>query len=281
MTGTGREHVQPGAPYPPQQHPSLYQFNWAAGRTLPEFGLIFIAEGRGSFESRETGQVPITAGQLLVLFPGVWHRYRPEPVTGWTEQWVHFNGTFAHNLLEQKLITPSRAVLSPADPLPVSRSLDRLLEAVHRDPATNSLHLTLLTLSGLALALDQPKEPVSEPTLRLDNEPDRDVLIEAALAYIWTRSHKVLSAADVAAAVGTTRRTLERRMTAAGRSILGEIIQCRFTRAERLVRETELPLKTVVELAGFGSQENLRQAFISHLGEPPGAYRKRHHPSPR
>ena len=60
-----------------------------------------------------------------------------------------------------------------------------------------------------------------------------------------------------------------------GRSVLDEIIRCRFSRAERLLRETDLPLKTIVNLAGFGSFENLRQAFIARTGLAPAAYRTR------
>jgi transcriptional regulator GlxA family with amidase domain len=100
--------------------------------------------------------------------------------------------------------------------------------------------------------------------------------VEAALDYIWTRSHNVLSVMEVAAALGVTRRTLERHMAAVGRNVLGEIALCRFSRAERLLRETDLPIKAVVNLAGFGSMENLRQACVARLKASPGAYRKHH-----
>jgi transcriptional regulator GlxA family with amidase domain len=100
-------------------------------------------------------------------------------------------------------------------------------------------------------------------------------VVSAALDYIWTRSHQVLAVSTVATAVGTTRRTLERRMKAVlGRSVLDEIITSRFGRAERLLRETDLPIKTVVDLAGFGSAENMRQVFLAKTGCSPADFRK-------
>lgn len=280
VTSAGRDRIKAGAPYPSAQHPSLYHFNWATGRTLPEFGLLLVTRGRGIFESRATGKKALGDGSAIVLFPGVWHRYRPDPEVGWTEKWVQFNGAFIHGLLRQNLIDPERGVLRPAEPRAVAASLDRLIDAVHRDPMTNSVHLSLLALSTLALALDHPLAPPPVKAAPSPGESASDPLVAAALDYIWTRSHEVLSVSRVAEAVGTTRRTLERRMFAAGRSVLEEIILCRFSRAERLVRETDLPVKTIVDLAGFGSLENLRHAFVARTSQSPSAYRARHRSAP-
>jgi transcriptional regulator GlxA family with amidase domain len=46
------------------------------------------------------------------------------------------------------------------------------------------------------------------------------------------------------------------------------------------LRETELPIKTVVSLAGFGSAENMRRIFLSETRCSPADYR-RLHASPR
>jgi transcriptional regulator GlxA family with amidase domain len=59
-----------------------------------------------------------------------------------------------------------------------------------------------------------------------------------------------------------------------GHSVLDEIIQCRFSRAERLLRETSLPIKTIVNLAGFGSPENMRQVFLARVKYSPLDYRR-------
>ena len=71
------------------------------------------------------------------------------------------------------------------------------------------------------------------------------------------------------------RRKLERHFRAAlGRGVLDEIVNCRYSRAERLVRETDLPLKSIVGLAGFGGMENMRRVFLARAGHSPAAHRQ-------
>ena len=91
VTGAGRAVIRPGEKYPPSGHPTLYQFDWSRGRTLPEFQLVLITDGAGEFESEATGHVRFEGVALLVVFPGVWHRFRPSAEAGWSERWVSFN----------------------------------------------------------------------------------------------------------------------------------------------------------------------------------------------
>ena len=236
---------------------------------------MLITAGGGVFESKPTGSVRLAPGMAVILFPGVWHRYRPDLETGWADRWMHFNGEFAHQLLDRNLLSPERAVLSSIPARECEATLQRLLERARSCHARNSLLLSLQGLGVLALALGDtvPTHPAQEEPAGKDSE---DSLESRALEYIWSRSHRVLSVLDVAKALGVTRRTLERHLLAArGRSALDEIIECRFSRAERLLRETELPIKTVVNLAGFGSPENMRRVFVGRTQLSPADYRRR------
>ncbi len=234
---------------------------------------MFILNGKGHFESREMGKIPLEAGGVVLLFPGIWHRYRPDIKTGWKEKWMHFNGEFAHMLLDQQILSPRQSVLGPADFDSAEKALDQVLGSVKRNPSSNSLLLSLQGMGVLAAVLE------NSPTRSLvakSNIKPADPFVASAIDYIWTRSHHILSVPDVAKALGTTRRTLERRMAAAlHRSVLDEIIECRFSRAERLLRETNLPIKTVVTLAGFGSIENMRHIFQIKTQRSPMEYRNR------
>lgn len=273
VTSVGRSAVPAGASYPPVIHPSLYDFRWEDGRVLPEFSLMIITSGGGTFESRETGRIPLPSRSAVFLFPGVWHRYRPGPQMGWEEKWMHFNGEFAHRLVEQGQLSPSSPVSHPEDFRSVEQALDRLFAEAHREAAGNSLSLSLLALGAISLIASTRPIPRRPRIHRRSDDP----VVDAVIDYIWTRGHSALAVSDVAAHVGMSRRTLERRMKAeTGRSILDEIVQCRFSRAERLLRETDLPIKTIVSLAGFGSMQNMRFTFQKRTGTTPNAYRMRH-----
>jgi AraC-like DNA-binding protein len=274
VTSAGSGVVHPGEAYPPVQHPTLYHFDWNQGRVLPEFSLMLLTSGRGIFESRSTRRISVEDKTAILLFPDVWHRYAPDPKTGWTEQWVHFNGELAHRLLEQGVISPDKAVIPLADSGPAERAFARLLDHVHGAPTSNSLLVSLMALSALTAVIGPAGQPPQAKALAANS--NTDPMIAAARDTIWTRSHKILSVNDVVEALGVERRTLERRFAAKlGHTVLEEIIQCRFRRAERLLSETDLPIKTIVTLAGFGSLENMRQVFIAETGLSAADYRKR------
>ena len=73
--------------------------------------MLYITYGRGIFESRVSGPVKVNPGNILVLFPGVWHRYRPSRSTGWDEFWVDIKGQVVDLLVEQGRLTPQSPVL--------------------------------------------------------------------------------------------------------------------------------------------------------------------------
>lgn len=279
ITSVGATRVAPGASYPLVGHPSLYDFTWKEGRILPEFSLMLITSGRGIFESRATGTVPVNAGTVMMVFPGVWHRYRPDPATGWDEKWMHFNGELAHRLLDQGIFSHRQPVWRPEDAGRLEAELDRLQAVVQLRPAENSLHISLLGLAVIAATLknEVTANECASATRRTITAAKSvaDSIVQQAVHHIWTQGHKEMAVAHVAAAVGINRRTLERRFRLAfGCGILDEIIKCRFSRAERLVRETDLPFKSILGLAGFAGMENMRRVFLARTGYSPAAYRQ-------
>jgi len=273
ITSGGFGTTRPRQPYPPEAHPQLYHFDWRDGRVLPEFAIILISTGSGIFQQDGSAAIPVPKRSVILLVPGVWHRYRPDPATGWTEKWFQFNGEFAHRLLERGLITPKAPVFKPNNFAEMERRLDGLLQRIHQNPTSNSLVLSL-EAQGILSQLFSPTETFqkSSAPLYAQNNP----LVGSALSYIWTHNHRTISVADVAMHVAVNRRTLERHFSAVlGQSVLEQIIQCRFNRAERLLRETRLSIKTIVSLSGFGTEENMRKTFLNRTQLSPKFYRNR------
>src|SRR3546814_4762147 len=44
-----------------------------------------------------------------MLFPNVWHRYQPDPVQGWQEYWLGFQGTLMQDWVKKNCL-PNRDV---------------------------------------------------------------------------------------------------------------------------------------------------------------------------
>jgi LacI family transcriptional regulator len=101
-----------------------------------------------------------------------------------------------------------------------------------------------------------------------------DMAVADALRFIMDHAGQAIGVPDVVAEVGVSRRCLERRFSrATGGSMLGEITRCRLQRAQRLLRETNLPVYRVATESGFGSIKAFRRAFRLAETCSPSAFR--------
>lgn len=111
VVGAGYQNVNSGDEYPPPHHPASHYFAWQRGRVLDEFQVLFLTAGEGKFESKPTGDRVIKAGDVFILFPGIWHRYTPTKACGWKQYWVSFKGEHAERLLHRGFLDPENAIL--------------------------------------------------------------------------------------------------------------------------------------------------------------------------
>ncbi len=123
--------------------------------------------------------------------------------------------------------------------------------------------------------LVRPAELV--PRQSTDSYAADDPLVAHALRFIAENGHQQIGVKKVAAAVATTRRTLERRFRESmGRSIAGEITRLRLERAKRWMVETDAPMKDVAKDSGFRSADHFYKVFARMEGMPPTQYRDEH-----
>jgi LacI family transcriptional regulator len=129
-------------------------------------------------------------------------------------------------------------------------------------------------LAGKALPAREVYAP-HEIAVRVstDRQTLTDTSVGQALAWIATHLNNPISVAEVAAAVGLTRRTLERRTRATlGRTVLQEIHRRRLARAQELLRG-KLSIVHIAAAVGF-SPTSFHTAFVRHLGVSPGEWRR-------
>lgn len=106
----GKSRIAPNSVYPSHDHPTGYYFNWNQGRILHEFQLNYIIEGTGVLET-DAGKFQIKPGTLMVIRPGVRHRYKPKRKTGWVENYIGFDGELAHRFLSQSIFAQNQFVI--------------------------------------------------------------------------------------------------------------------------------------------------------------------------
>jgi LacI family transcriptional regulator len=130
------------------------------------------------------------------------------------------------------------------------------------------------------VAADEPElVPPAElvPRQSTDVYASGDPVVARAMRFIAENGHQRIQVKHVAAAVATTRRTLERKFRdAMGRSIAGEITRLRLQRAKRRMVETDASMKDVAIEAGFRTADHFGKVFSRVEGLSPTQYRDEH-----
>lgn len=105
VTTVGYQFIPPKGNYPLSKHPDNYNFKPQSGRILNEYQLVYITKGCGYFSSQSCKIRKIKAGTMILLFPGEWHSYYPDPEEGWDEYWVGFRGPHIDKRVEKRFFT--------------------------------------------------------------------------------------------------------------------------------------------------------------------------------
>jgi LacI family transcriptional regulator len=128
-----------------------------------------------------------------------------------------------------------------------------------------------------------PTEPELVPPLELIPRQTTDVfaaddpLVSRALRFISENGQQRILVNHVASAVGTNRRTLERKFRESmGRSIAGEITRLRLERAKRRLIESDSPMKEIALDAGFRGADHFYKVFARVEEMTPSQYRDTH-----
>ena len=271
VTAAGFTRIPPGTEYPPRaaRHPPDHMFTWDRGRVLETWQLILIHDGAGWFESRPTGRRRIRAGTVFLLFPGVWHRYKPDPKTGWVESWIELEGPVPDQLRRKGLLHPRRAVL-PLGPQPeLTEALDRCHVLAQNRPVGYSAQLGASSLQILSLVLSLAQTAAGAP--RRIHE-----VVRRAQTLLAERCDQALQVRQVARELGVAYSHFRRAFRAhTGLSPKQYANQLRLRRVQALLRTTPLTIKEIAERMGYHSPYHLSAEFKKQTGSSPARWRTR------
>lgn len=266
VAACGTAFTAPGAPYPPQRHPADHHFDWSHGRVLDSLQIVHVVAGRGTLEVHERGLQQIEAGTAFLLLPGIWHRYQPDPATGWTESWVELRGPLLENLRSANVLSPTAIVRTAA----IQAGLDVALESLHQharqaDPGFAP------EMSALALAI------VAAWARAGQIAPARARLARAvhqAERYLAEHHTEAVNIADLARKLGVAYSHFRREFKVqTGYSPWSYVVHLRLARARRLLAASDATLDEVAARLGFSSAFHLSNAFKKAFGESPRAWR--------
>ena len=266
LTTAGESRIPPGFEYPPAGHPGAYQFDWRKGRVLREYQIVYISSGRGLLEVGRT-RWRIGPGNAFLLYPGVWHRYRPDSRTGWNEHWVGCNGPVVRSLVRHGFFSPQRPVLRVREEDLLLGAFSSVIDAIQAGrPALQQVAggATLYIMSLLYSAL-QPGQ---------DGHPKVARAIHEAMRRMADPGSP-LRLPELARRLGVSytwfRRTFAHHT---GLSPHQYRLQLKVGRARTLLSETALTVKEIAFRCGFESEQYFCRLFRRKTGVAPGEWRR-------
>lgn len=253
--------------YPLTPHPSAYHFQWQQGRILQEFQLIYIIRGEGVLESAVTGPLPIKAGDAFLLFPGVWHRYAPNPQTGWDEYWIGFDGDVPRRLVQENILSPKSPVFSPGLGKLWHDLFTNAIETLELEPVGHQQILAGLTFEILTRlhALDREK--------KLGDVLD-DTVVRKTKYFIMERLKEKIDWVQLAREFHVSYSSLRHAFQMhTGLSLHQYQMQLRLNKAKSLLNSTPQSVKEIAAQIGFECPYHFSNLFKRKTGLSPVAWR--------
>jgi AraC-like DNA-binding protein len=268
VTGVGSAHYPAGyAHYPLTPHPAGYMFQWRQGRVLQEFQAVYISQGNGDYESKTVGSREITAGSVILNFPGEWHRYRASHETGWDEYWCSCNGEHLLDLLRQGFFTPQEPILQPGIDDVLLQTYQDLLDLARAEPVGFPQVAAAKVYEILAVALAAVRRRGA--TSRDENR------IRVAKAYLADNVEGPLAIAELAAKLHISPEHLRRLFRhSTGMSPHEYHLELKMHRARQLLHGTNMTVKQIAQALGFESPFHFSRVFKRRTGVPPGHWRR-------
>ncbi len=272
VTTTGYSKTAPEQVYPDNsEHPLTHSFTWNKGRILNGYYLVFISKGQGVFESAFTPPTTVTAGTCFFLFPNVWHRYKPDPASGWEEYWIGFKGSYPDQLMNQGFFSSNLPVVSPGLNDTLLSLINKILDHVRAGTAGYHQVISGITLQilGLVHALSHQKEHSSDADLQV---------VEKAKFYLREHLEEPLNMQQLVKEL-TVSYSKFRKMfkEATGQSPNQYHLSLRLDKARELLSTTHLNITEVAYQLGFDSVFNFSKLFKTKNGVSPKYYRSQAH----
>lgn len=258
----------PGKIYPDAQHPEDYFFEWAKGRVLSEYQLIYIASGKGVFEAASVGQVEVNPGTLFFLYPGTWHRFKPDLVSGWTEYWVGFKGHYADHLMHQQCFSAERPLLHMGFNAEFINIFIQLIDTIKFGGLGNQQLAACLTIQLLGL--------VYASALLKTQSPNRKTQLINNIKYSMHENiAKDISPEELAASHNVGYAWFRKAFKEVTGQSPGQYqLQLKIQKASKMLMETDLSISEIAYQNGFDSEYYFSRIFKNKIGKSPSNYRK-------
>ena len=264
----GSARVAPNKNYPNnRQHPNDHTFTWDKGRILDSYYVVYITKGEGMLESAKGKPVKIEAGMCFLLFPGVWHRYKPHPTSGWEEYWVGFNGDYPRQLMNTTLFTPQNAIIEVGLNEELLMLFHSLIKMVKTAEVGYRQAITGIVLQILSLIFTVSRYKTTETDLRSKLISKAKFLLQESIETPVNLEEMVK---ELPMGYSSFRKAFK---SLVGVSPNQYHLELRLDKGKDLLMSTNLTINEVAFKTGFSSIFYFSRLFKKRNGVPPKHFR--------
>lgn len=270
VLNAGCTRIEKGQEYPAHTHPGHHYFNWQKGRVLREFQLIYITKGGGFFESRHCKGTGISEGSVFILFPGEWHRFKPDPAIGWDEYWVGFDGDIAGDLLKNNFFLIDEPIKQVGLQESILQLFTQIIETTRQERAGYQPLVSgaVLHLLGTIYSLIRQQE--------LPPDDLTGTIMGKARALLRSGDYSKLSIEQVADELGVSYSWFRKTFKEYTGMAPGQYLQqLRIEQAKILLADPAKSLKQIAAELNFESAFYFSALFKKKIGVSPEQYRKK------
>lgn len=256
--------------YPFKDHPSHHYFNWENGRILDEYQVVYITAGQGVFESASMRETKVKEGSIILLFPGEWHRYKPDTATGWDETWVGFKGTIAEAIFQKNFFSHEDAVLFIGQKEEIVALLSEIIDQTKKErPGYQPLISgAVLHVLGKIHAIRKQNE-----FQEVDNGHE---IINKAIVLLRTRMDERIIMQNLASELQVSYAWFRKMFKLyTGMAPQQYLIQLKIEKAKLLLNDLNRSVKEIAYELNFEYPLNFSKLFKEKAGLSPNQYRKK------
>ena len=237
-----------------------------------DYLVIYCISGQAALDTAQ-GRREITAGNLLLLPPGHWHRYQAATKDPWSLYWMHLQGHQLTALLALFAAEQGTTVtIGMQDHLLADfRALLGVIAGGYAEPSL--LHASHLCQSLLSHAW---------LVLRHRQQGSEALDIQAVHALMAQHLDRRLQLAELAEAAGyhSPWQFIRHYRQATGQTPMQAFLHRKINQASYLLETTELPINLIAERLGFDDPYYFSRLFRKLAGISPTQYRRHGAPAP-
>lgn len=263
----GFQSITAHAAYPVKGHPSGYYFNVDKGRVLHEYQLVYISQGEGFFSSGTGETRKIEKGNLLLLIPGAWHTYHPEPATGWDEYYIGFEGEMVDRVFECGFLPKENTALEVGVNEELVKLYRQAIAVAQTDKIASQQLLSGIVMHLLGMALYGSRN-------RFFEMGDIEQKIAQAKVVMYEHLYEKVDLEVLAAKLNLSYSWFRKEFkNYTGYAPARYYQELKIRKAKELLVTTSHSVKEVAFELGYSSTEHFVSLFKKRTGFTPVAYR--------